>query len=186
VNPTLIPTSDVMMSGEALALAMSPLAKGTGTPDYRAQPGTPTGCAEIGDAGTTMAPLRLCTGTSMYYVVPPFTDPTGAVFSIAPVSATECVGLQLDSLNRLPEGPTCVITRAVDRAGNQNVSYPLHICINRGGGLCNGFTPTASDCTGKWDKVNQKLLAGTCNPPTAGTTGFPLSGEVRDLTLVSH
>ncbi|HEY1584466.1 MAG TPA: hypothetical protein VGH63_02190, partial [Polyangia bacterium] len=127
---------------------------------------------------------RLCTGTSMYYVVPPFTDPTGAIFSIAPVSTAECVGLQLDSLNRLPEGPTCVITRAVDKAGNQNVSYPLHICIDRGGGLCTSFTAMASDCTGKWDKVKQMLLPGTCNPPTAGSTGFPLSGEVRDLSLV--
>jgi len=185
VNPTLIPTSDVMMSGEALALAMAPLAKASGTPDYRAQAGTPTGCNEIGEAGVMNPPLRLCSGTNMYYVVPPFTDPTGAIFSVAPVSGVECVGLQLDSLNRLPEGPTCVITRAVDRAGNQNVSYPLHICIDRGGGLCTTFTPTASDCTGKWDKVNQKLLAGTCNPPTEGTTGFPLSGEVRDLSLVS-
>ena len=185
VNPTLIPTSNVMMSGEALALTMAPLAKGSGLPDYRSQPGAPTGCAEIGDTGTTLAPPRLCNQTSMTYVVPPFSDPTGAIFSIAPVSTVECVGLQLDSLNRLPEGPTCVITRAVDKAGNQNVSYPLHICIDRGGGLCAGFTPTASDCTGKWDKVNMKLLPGTCNPPTAGTTGFPLSGEVRDLTLVS-
>jgi hypothetical protein len=126
----------------------------------------------------------------MYYVVPPFTDPTGAIFSIAPVSTAECVGLQLDSLNRLPEGPTCVITRAVDKAGNQNVSYPLHICIDRGGGLCATFTPTASDCTGKWDKVKQMLMPGTCNPPTpapaANATGFPVNGlEVRDLSLVS-
>ena len=177
------------MSGEALALAMAPLAKGAGSPSYvfdaaNSPPNTPpAGCAEVGEAGAA-PPTRLCAGTNMYYVVPPFTDPTGAVFSIAPVSNTECVGLQLDSLNRLPEGPTCVITRAVDKAGNQNVSYPLHICIDRGGGLCATFTATASDCTGKWDKVKQMLLPGTCNPPTALSTGFPLSGEVRDLSLV--
>ncbi|MCU1280259.1 MAG: hypothetical protein JWM53_3805, partial [bacterium] len=81
VNPLLIPTSDVTMSGEALSLAMAPLARGAGLPDYRSAPGTPAGCAEIGDTGTTTAPDRLCDGTSMSYVLPSVTDPLGAIFS---------------------------------------------------------------------------------------------------------
>ncbi|HEX6839693.1 MAG TPA: hypothetical protein VF334_24110, partial [Polyangia bacterium] len=133
-------------------------------------------------------PKPICDTSDMSYVVPTFTDPTGAIFSIAPVSTTECVGLQLDSLNRLPEGPTCVIARAVDKAGNQMVSYPLHICINRGGAagaMCSTFTPTLTDCTGRWDKVTQQLVAGFCNPPTPKVTGFITDGsEVRDLDVI--
>ncbi|HEY2745196.1 MAG TPA: Ig-like domain-containing protein [Polyangia bacterium] len=185
VNPLLIPTSDVMMSGEALALQLSPLARGAGAPNFAPGGTTPAGCDLVGETGFA-PPKPICTTSDMTYVVPTFTDPTGAIFSIAPVSTNECVGFQLDSLNRLPEGPTCVITRAQDMAGNQMVSYPLHICIDRGTpGVCSTFAPASTDCTGRWDKVTQKLVAGFCNPPTPKTTGFPTDGsEIRDLDLI--
>ena len=181
INPTLIPTSDVTMSGEALAVAMAQLAQGSGTPDYRLTAGPPPGCAEIGDSGVTVPPDSLCPGTGMTYILP-YSDAVGPIWSIGPVSSVECVGFQLDSLNHLPEGPTCIVARAVDKAGNQNVSYPLHVCIDRGGGKCSSFTYSASDCTGTWSKAQQKLVPGMpCIPPKAGTT-FPTSGEIRDLT----
>jgi hypothetical protein len=188
VNPLLIPTVDVTMPNEALSLQMAPLT-GTGTADYRFDSSSsppnaaPAGCAEVGDAGVTVPPDSLCPQTGMTYVLPG-ADKVSPIWSIAPVTGAECGGFQLDTLNRLPEGPTCVIARAVDKAGNQNVSYPLHICIDRGGGLCAGFMPNASDCTGVWNKVTQMIDPGFCNPPTPNTTGFPLSGEVRDLTSI--
>ena len=183
VNPLLIPTSNVTMSGEALALQMAPLTAGMGLADFR--PVTPTvpGCAEIGDASVTFPPDRLCNQTSMTFVLPGY-DKVAPIWSIAPVTTGQCTGFQLDTLNHLPEGPTCVIARAVDNAGNQNVSYPLHICVDRGGGKCAAFAPNATDCTGKWNKVTQMIVAGTCNPPTPGSTGFPLSGEIRDLSTI--
>lgn len=185
VNPTLIPTSDVTMSGEALALAMSPLAQNTGTPDYQPAAGTPTGCSHIGDAGTTVPPDALCISTGLTFTLP-WNDVVPPIFSIGPITANQCAGYQVDSLNHLPEGPTCVLARAVDKAGNQMVSYPLHICIDRGGGKCTPFTFNATDCTGKWDKVQQKLVAGTCNAGVQGTDTFYTSGEVRDLWLITH
>lgn len=185
VNPTLIPTTDVTMSGEALALAMSPLAQGTGTPDYRAAASPPPACDEIGDPNTTLPPPALCITTGMSYTLQ-WNDKIAPIWSIGPISTNQCVGYQVDTLNHLPEGPTCVITRAVDNAGNQMVSYPLHICIDRGGGKCSGFTYSATDCTGKWDKVQQKLVAGTCTMGTPNSDTFPLSGEVRYLWQLAH
>jgi hypothetical protein len=122
----------------------------------------------------------------MTYVVP-VNDSVGAIWSVAPVTTNQCIGFQVDTLNRLPEGPTCVITRAVDKAGNQNVSFPLHICIERSSGHCSPYTFNNLDCTGKYDKVTGMLLPGTCNPPTAGSTGFLTDGlEVRDLSKITH
>ncbi len=192
VNPTLIPTTNVSMSGEALALAMSPLANGAGSADFRldaanSPPNTPpAGCAEVGDQATTAPPTPMCAITSGMTFALPTNDAVGAVWSIGPITSTQCAGYQVDSLNHLPEGPTCVITRAVDKAGNQMVSYPLHICIDRNGGKCTSFTPNATDCTGKWDKVNQMLVPGTCTRGTPGTDTFPTSGEVRYLFSIVH
>jgi hypothetical protein len=198
MNPTLIPTTNITMSGEALALQMAPLSPG-GLPDYRLDktvtppafggtctPGPncpPAFCDYVGDAATTNPPPPLCTlaGTALTFVIP-WGDVVAPIWTLPPVTADAhgCVGYQLDSLNNsLPEGPTCVITRAVDKAGNANVSYPMHICLDRGGGKCAAFVPTPLDCTGKYDKVQQKIVLGTCAPapvPAAGNNFHPNPG----------
>jgi hypothetical protein len=197
INPTLIPTTDITMSGEALALAMAPM-NTEGTPDYRFDAtrtpttlggsctgGTagcpPAGCSYVGDPNVHVVP-PLCQhgGTSTTFVIP-YRDPSGnrPIWTIAPVdSDPDCIGLQLDALNHVPEGPACAVTRATDNAGNTNVSFPIHICIDLGGGLCNNFTPVASDCTGVWDKAKQAIVAGTCH---AGASFSTDGKEVRYL-----
>jgi hypothetical protein len=206
VNPLLVPTSQVTASGQALALAMDPLNVSTNydftfVPSENPQSGggtctagpgcPPTDCDYVG-LSTAKAPPRMCIGTTMTAVIP-FPNPgnTLPIYSIRAVTTADCVGLQLDSGNTLPEGPTCAIVRATDKAGNTMVSYPLHFCIDRGGGKCpsNWLSTIPSDCSGKWDKVAKKLLPGTCAEPTAqiadgvepnpGT--FPKLNEVRFL-----
>lgn len=198
VNPLLVPTTQVTGSGQALALHLKPLSSGGKGPDFRLDaahtpvadggsctPGTdpdcpPPGCSYVGDASVTAAPADLCllAEPGFNYVVP-YADPnvSSPIFTIGPVNGTECVGYQLDSLNTLPEGPTCVIALATDVAGNTNVSYPLHICIDRGGGKCAGYTPSAAACTGVWDKAMQQVTPGSSC--VEGTTFGP--NEVRKI-----
>lgn len=201
VNPLLVPTTQVTLSGQVLALAMAPLAFG-GTADYRFDAtetpttrggsctlGTtdcpPVGCDYVGDAQAT-PPKVLCpnVGTNLTYVLP-YVDVVSPIWTLPPVTTAECVGFQVDSLNTLPEGPTCVIARATDKVGNTNVSFPLHICIDRGGGKCGSFSVVPSHCTGVWDKAQQMVLPGsTCaEPPASGPNQgtFPKTGEVRYL-----
>jgi hypothetical protein len=203
VNPTLIPTTSVQMSGEALSLQLSQVGK-VGFPDYTGpaqQPNPePSGCNVLGEPNATVPDL-LCpfARTKLTYTLQYLNNSTSsmvsAIWTIPPVDGTSnsgCVGFQLDSLNTLPEGPTCFVTRATDAVGNTNVSYPLHVCIDRGGGKCVTWNPStvANDCTGIWDKVQQKILPGTCREappaslsnlhPNPGT--FPQDGtEVRQL-----
>lgn len=182
VNPTLVPTTDVMMSGEALALHLSQM-KVDGDGDLRLDavhtpdtfPGgmcksgvdpecPPVGCNYVGESGVVKPPPPLCVTTSQSIVLSYSADVISSIWTIGPVNTAECAGFQLDTLNRLPEGPTCVITTATDKAGNTNVSYPLHICIKRSAGACVNFIPTASHCTGVFDKAMQKIVPGTCKP----------------------
>jgi hypothetical protein len=175
VNPLLIPTAGpVMMQNEALSLQLVPMTAG-GTPDFTpgGSPPVPSTCTSIGDAGTTTAPKKLC-----FDAAQDFTYELQYGFGLLPAIYTlplykpgdpnDCVGFQLDAANQLPEGPACVITRAADFAGNVQVSYPLHICIDMGGGKCAGFTSTPSHCTGVYDKATMMLKSGTCAEPPQG------------------
>lgn len=168
INPLLIPTTNVTASNEALALDMDPLLPGGGG-DYTGlvtpAPAPFTGsCGQIGDAAMT-PPDPICkrAGTSLTIVLP-YADPLPPIWTIPPVRSndTDCIGFQLDSLNRLPEGATCVVVRARDRAGNVNVTPPLRICLNRGNGMCNAFMPT--NCTGTYTKATGTTSAVPCTP----------------------
>jgi hypothetical protein len=191
VDPTLIPTSDVTMSGQALALAMTPIVGG-GAPDYSTGGTVPSGCNVIGESNFVV-PNSKCVSTGLTYFLQS-NDAVGPLWTVGPITTNDCAGLQVDTLNRLPPGPTCVITSAVDAAGNHMVSYPIRICVDRGGPECAGFNSssfTATACTGRWDKVAQTHITGTCvEPPVAnGTSGvhtFVKSGEVRDLFSLTH
>jgi hypothetical protein len=180
VNPDLLPTTE-NQSGQALSLVLTPITK-AGAPDYTKSATVPAGCDVVGEDNFPGVDL-LCqlAGTTMYYTVPyPDEHYVNPIFTIPPIGGDEagCVGFQFDSLNNLPEGPTCFVTRAVDFTGNVNVSFPLHLCIDRGGGKCPSGWYDATSCTGKWDKVQKKIVAGTC---TEGPT-FPRSTpEIRYL-----
>jgi hypothetical protein len=210
VNPQLVPSSSAMGPGVALSIKMEPMSSG-GNADFRV-PGstagypTPVGtCQAYGDGAVSKPPSILCTqaGTHMTVVIPWFDKGiAGPIFTIPPVAAMtgECVGLQLDAQNTLPNGPTCVVAVATDKAGNTMVSPVLHVCIDKSGNTANGSpdmggTPCAgwpltstpptpaspptgyqATCTGVWDKVNMKITTGTCKPgPTFA------NGNVRDL-----
>jgi hypothetical protein len=171
INPLLVPKPAVSASGEALALDMVPVEK-TGVGNYTGNSPPPPAyaaeCDQIGN-GAAEPPGPLCTQapTSLTEIVP-YSDPVATVFTLPPVDATRanCVGLQLDTLNRLPEGPTCVAVRAVDKAGNVNVSPPLRLCINRGTpGVCATFPANLPNCTGRYDKASNTVsTAMTCTP----------------------
>jgi hypothetical protein len=176
VNPLLIPTAGpIMMQNEALSLQLVPMT-GAGTPDYTAGSSPPAGCASIGDAGTTTAPKKLCfdAATGFSYELQYGFGLLPAIYTLPPYKAgdqNDCVGFQLDAANQIQEGPACVITRAADFAGNVEVSYPLHICIDLGKGTfnCSTWSPTASDCTGVYDKATMTLKPGTtCAEPPKG------------------
>jgi hypothetical protein len=89
-------------------------------------------------------------------------------------SPTGCIGFQFDTLNRMPEGPACVVVAARDKALNTGVSAPLRICIDRGGGKCTGFgASTKADCTGTYDPGAKTVSSTHCTSRT-----FPASGEI--------
>ena len=189
VNPLLIPTAGpVMMQNEALSLQMVPMTAG-GTPNYT-QGGSATGCAEVGDAQTMTAPDRLCADAALGFSYELSYTGGPSIWTLPVYKAgdpIDCVGFQLDAANQLPEGPACVVTRASDKAGNVEVSFPLHICIDFGNHKCDGFSSTASHCTGVFDKTTMMLKPGTCiEPPTFslattpdGPNTFPPSGEIK-------
>jgi hypothetical protein len=169
VNPLLVPTTNVLSSNEAVALQMVVLTA-TGAPDFTTAGAVPPEyaafCDAIGD--TTTVPPLLCThsGTRMTYVLQTLADGP-AIWSIPPVTSDSwgCIGLQFDSLNRLPEGPTCIVVRARDKVGNTNVSAPMRVCIERTPGMCDSWQPSAfPDCTGTYDKKTNTVSATKCTP----------------------
>jgi hypothetical protein len=172
VNPLLIPTTSITMSNEALALGMAPIAV-SGAADYTSGGAVPPAlqcphadgspcCDTMGDpAGQTPPPLCLAVNglkltVGFYY--DENKDP--ALWTLPPVAntSTNCAGFQLDTQNRLGEGPACVAVRATDQVGNANVSPPLRVCIKGSQNLCTTFVAGNYNCTGTLDK--------TTSPPT--------------------
>ncbi len=183
INPHIMPTSGmVMMSNQAVQLDLAPVTK-LGAPDF-VPDGAPLepGCDRDGDPAVTLAPPALCSqsGTDMTYTLHNGSDPEPSIWTIPPVldDAYDCVGLQFDSLNRLPEGPACAVVRAKDKTGNIGVSAPLRICVDRNGGLCPpGWQTTAPNCTGSYDKPTDTVSATACTPTTFQ------SGQVRNIDM---
>lgn len=196
VNPLLVPSSSALVAGQALSLPLVSLPLGSGTADYEQYtgPGSPANvgtCDEYGDTGTVLPPPPLCKrgGTKLTVVVPTndvSKNIASQIFSIAPVAADDshCVGLQLDTLNTLPEGPTCIVAVATDNAGNTNVSPPIHVCIDRNGGKCAGWpthTPPTT-CYGTYDK--KTMTATTSTPCVPDPTLQFTNGEVVPFDLI--
>jgi hypothetical protein len=168
LNPLLIPTNGpITASDQSIELNLVPLNAG-GKPDFSNSGGTlAPGCGQNGEAGAAAPPL-LCdkAGTTLTYVLMNASDPTPEIFSIPAVVANDfqCIGLQFDSMNRIGYGKACAAVVAADKAGNVGVSSPLRFCIDDGASACTGYTFTATDCTGKFDPMTNKVVAGTCTP----------------------
>jgi hypothetical protein len=171
VNPLLQPTSNITASNQAVAVQLAAIPP-SGSDDLSPSPSptpVPSACTFFG-SDTALPPLPLClSGTSLtraiYYTVGK--DP--AIWTIPPVvsgqSGIDCTGLQFDSLNRMPEGPACFVVVAKDKSGNHNVSPPLRVCINRGGGMCSAWPPgSLPDCTGTYSKATMMTTATACTP----------------------
>jgi hypothetical protein len=185
INPKLVPTPQVTMSGQALALQMVEIPT-NGQADFRSPlpkpPATapwdqsPLDCTYFGDASNS-PPVPLCSSanTPMTIAIPRFGDSANPIWTLPPVTTqpTGCVGFQLDSLNTLPEGPTCVAVRARDKAGNVNVSPPIRICIERTAAstACDSWNPAMFDCAGRYIKTTDTVNdAQTCAPFNSSTT----------------
>lgn len=177
LNPNLTPVSTMTMSGQALILRLSPITS-VGQAQFTARP-LPQFAGACDQIGTPNMPTPLCDviGRSepfFTYVIP------NEIWTIGPVTGKACGGLQLDSLNVLPEGPYCVAVRGRDTVGNSNISKPVRICIERplGSGACKAFqtaakTNTLPTCVGHTDGSGN-IVAGQCSfTPTAP---FPLVG----------
>ncbi|HVR62439.1 MAG TPA: hypothetical protein VMU50_11095 [Polyangia bacterium] len=133
LNPLLVPTSTPMSSKDALLVNLVPITPagaGDMTPDPSALDiGCPPGTA-------TEPPDPLCTTTNLTAAIPYDFTREAAIWGLAPVmSATPyCVGNQFDAFaNNIQDGWACVVVRAADELGNQQVSRVLRVCIDHDG-----------------------------------------------------
>lgn len=170
---------DVNPLAQYIQVGMAPVTS-VGAPNYY-DPGEPlaAGCEQMGDPSVVAPPPFLCpsAGTQLTYALQ-YADPaTPAIWTLPPVANTNagCIGLQFDTLNRLPEGPACLAVAATDFTGNKSISAPVRICVRRSsGGPCDTFT--APNCTGTYDPSAQVTSTVPCTPRK-----FPASGEIRHL-----
>jgi hypothetical protein len=201
VNHELVPTSGVVASSnEALSLKLAALSFSGSAADFSPFPTVPANlqsvCRVMGDASgsyTTPPPCLAC-GAPFRYVVPYALDTSPSIWVIPSTNpALDCAGLQLDTANHLPEGPTCIVVVGKDQAGNTNVSAPLHICIDRSndnGAKCAGYTqnapnpngPKASLCTGVADATGKPKANTTCKPSPAFDYSNTAPGEEVRMT----
>jgi hypothetical protein len=191
VNPELVPTTNVTASNQAVAVQMAPIPPNMVAQDVRPSP-TPQPlqpqCTEIGGA-TGVKPPPLCSafdGLDLTVAISYGADKLPAIWTLPPVrsNSTDCVGLQFDSLNRMPEGPACFVVVARDKAGNHSVSPPLRVCIDRGGGLCGaGVWPGASPprCLGTYDKATMMTNSTPCTLPVTFPSPSPALEPIPDL-----
>jgi hypothetical protein len=190
INPNLQPISGGMAaSGQALALKLINIPPaGGGDFTSTTPPAAPNPylalCPEWGIAGAQVPP-PVCSkaGTDLTDVIGYEDTGVGhsAIWTIPPLSPPDytCLGLQLDSSNQLPEGPTCLAVVARDRAGNQNVSPPIRVCIERTPGFCSSWAPANyPNCTGTYVKSTGTTNNTACAP-------LKLSGPTFDTRFPS-
>ncbi len=177
INPELVPSIQVKGPKEALTLAMAQVPSGGG-PDFTTSSAPlPPSCGKWGEG--IMAGMSLCPPTWLKYIYS-YLPGISSIYSIPPISSgNQCLGMQLDTLNKLPEGPVCAAVRGYDVAGNRNVSRPIRLCIQRGNYTCsseyvahpNGPKKNAvlPDCTGTYS--NGKVSNTACIPGVKLNTG---------------
>ena len=198
INPLLVPAPTAFTSNEAVTIQMQTIDNTSGAPDFRKQPDGGFSidaagfCSVIGSQSFEV-PIPLCTGgmTVISNALSYGYNSDGkapAIWAIPPITqlAPLCGGMQFDTMNRLPEGLACVAARARDKAGNQNVSAPVRICIDHpspAGNACASWPPSPAsmpDCTGVYDKVTKTIVPNsTCIP--ALRTGIEDPGYQPDV-----
>jgi hypothetical protein len=100
----------------------------------------------------TMAPLSVCDGSSLTFILPYLESQSEpAIWGIPPLAAppfSDCLGLPFDAGNKgLPAGRTlCVAVVATDKVGNRNVSEPLRICMEKKPGDCANRNVNGDPC----------------------------------------
>jgi hypothetical protein len=178
VNPLLVPTTNVSASNQAVALQLDFIPPFTGNLDLTPSPTPnprPAKCLVPVGSPTAQTPAPLCLGVGnleLTYAIGYVADEEEpSIWTIPPIlnTATQCVGLQFDSLNRMPEGPACFVVVARDNAGNHSVSEPLRICIDRDGNpdgdSCPGWPGAAPNCLGTYDKATMMTAPTACALP---------------------
>jgi hypothetical protein len=177
INPGLDTISlgmGMTSSNQALSLGLVPIPP-SGSADFFSSTTTQAGCDAIMTGASAPDPLCLDSGSPMTIAIPHLHDDNvgnAAIFTIPPITPSyNCTGLQLDTRNNLPEGPTCLAVVAKDTMGNWGVSQPIRVCIDRGGGKCAGW-PNPSvlpECTGT-------IKTGV--PPTTACTAPNFGGGI--------
>ncbi len=173
VNPLLVPANTVTASNQAVAVDLVQLAN-NGTANFLATPLPPdwsqwqaNGCDVQGDPALLKTPAALCSlaGTDLSLALPTHDlNAPVAIWTIPPLfsDAAGCMGLQFDTLNRLPGGPACLVTVGKDTAGNHNVSKPIYICIVHAQHDCDTFVPNPAACLGTYDKATNTANTTAC------------------------
>lgn len=151
VNPALVPIPGGMNNKKATMVVLDPI-PATGSANFVIAPNLADpvcgalGLLPVGDPNTVMPPPLICFNDLTIHLS--YTNaskgmPEPSIWSIPPIGNAPgqlCEGVQFDAANsKLPEGPLCAAVVAYDVAGNRNVSRPLRLCYDNGGGQCRDY-----------------------------------------------
>ena len=136
LNPLLVPTTTPMSSKDALLVNLAPIAP-TGSADLTGDPSILNDPSLPCFPGVEVThPDPLCYTTDLSTAIPYTFDKEPAIWSLAPVVPTglQCVGNQFDAFaNNLHDGWACLVVRAADKLGNQQVSRVIRVCVDHDG-----------------------------------------------------
>ena len=156
VNPLLRPSTRPQSDDEVLQLSLT-LLDAKGGADYTGQAADNGGITCSYLAGQPAVPTSACEATANYYkgfveVVtglpgsPPAirrhseqmftfmsytTANQGAIWTVGPVTTSECAGRQIDTLGaNLKDGWLCLAAVGQDKLGKKQVSKPIRVCVD--------------------------------------------------------
>jgi len=159
INPNVVPQGTSPQPGEAVAvnlIEISPTGKADFTPDTSP---LPSFCSSWGDEEDPPEPI--CKGV-VATVAQHYEVSLAAIYTIPPVVSAcyKCLGLPFDFLaNSFNDGWVCAAATANDALGNEGVSPPIRLYVDKkayGAGTGPGGAP---DCTGTLDKATGKVDA---------------------------
>jgi hypothetical protein len=189
ISPEVAPLSSTVHAGKALAVKLEPVPP-KGEPNF-----TPWA-----DGWSTIFPFSVCNNgseqkppdpitfvsdltTSIFYTA----DPSeAALWTIPPVvSGSKVMGLGLPfdfGANQVADGWVCVVVAARDNAGNQGVSPPIRLWVDKSASLGDkgnpppGFAGALPSCTGTLDAKTGTVSTKACkfrSPPKVFPQKYP-------------
>jgi hypothetical protein len=180
INPLLIPTtSPPTNSRQVMTIRLVPVPpKGSG--DFTPDPSLSgnEGCYPGQDMDP---PPQLCHTQSSTVAIgyPSALDPQAAVWTIEPIieSGPWCVGGQFDTCaNQITDGWVCFAAAGADRNGNEGVSKPLQVWVQKAGVAEGSHCPAPPanagampDCTGTYDPATKTVTNKPCHAPGFGS-----------------